>query len=562
MFHVSPNLTSISNPIEADFYLIIDNWDDWFTFNTQYSLFYYTKDEWKSIGSVKIGQIGLGKIDEDQPETDENRNRRPQLPNEFEQLDKNFFSLGQSEDYYLYLGSNKSLRIILSKLNDCAYNIQLNETFKDERVYYDSLRRFIDQTKLDLFKELAQGNEKPKDYNYSFKYPENIIVEYPQDSDSINFLVRAKSKPPTNINAIIGSNGVGKTYLLSLIMQQLYEKAKHLNILQSLPFTKVIFVSFSNFDAPPQHYKTIRLKFEYVGYTSKEEDIQNNKHEESENNQVVNTDIQNDDLASRFANSIYTINMMECCKERWNNIMRNLEYDPLLNECNKKLNFVLEKNNKETIINESKNIFCSLSSGHSIILLIFSRLVELVERRTLILIDEPESHLHPPLLSAFIRSLSWLMQTRSAMSIVVTHSPIVLQEIPREATWIINRINAKTIITKPKIETFGENIGLIMNDIFKFEINRTGYINLLKEEITKAKDDLEVEELNSIKRKIIKDSSIEEELDKDELKKLKDELNKEGISKNELIYILILYRFHKALGEEAKSILFNLIMSE
>lgn len=42
-------------------------------------------------------------------------------------------------------------------------------------------------------------------------------------------------------------------------------------------------------------------------------------------------------------------------------------------------------------------------------LLTLTKLVELVEEKTLVILDEPEEHLHPPLVSAFIRALSKLV---------------------------------------------------------------------------------------------------------------------------------------------------------
>jgi len=65
-----------------------------------------------------------------------------------------------------------------------------------------------------------------------------------------------------------------------------------------------------------------------------------------------------------------------------------------------------------------------LSSGHAIVLLTITRLVELDER-SLVLIDEPEVHLHPPLLSAFVRALSDLLIELNGVAIVATHSPVM-----------------------------------------------------------------------------------------------------------------------------------------
>lgn len=65
------------------------------------------------------------------------------------------------------------------------------------------------------------------------------------------------------------------------------------------------------------------------------------------------------------------------------------------------------------------------------------------------MLDEPESHLHPPLLSAFIRSLSELLILRNGVAIIATHSPVILQEVPKRCAWILNRsgISAKAETT-------------------------------------------------------------------------------------------------------------------
>jgi predicted ATP-dependent endonuclease of OLD family len=70
-----------------------------------------------------------------------------------------------------------------------------------------------------------------------------------------------------------------------------------------------------------------------------------------------------------------------------------------------------------------------------------TRLVESVEERTLVLLDEPESHLHPPLLSAFVRALSDLLVNRNGAAIIATHSPVVLQEVPRECVWRLRDVD-------------------------------------------------------------------------------------------------------------------------
>ena len=71
-------------------YLQTDNWNDFWTYQTQYYLTYFDDTgQSHDLGSVKIGQFGW---DEEQG--------RPDIPNAFENLDNRFFSLGQEPDYY------------------------------------------------------------------------------------------------------------------------------------------------------------------------------------------------------------------------------------------------------------------------------------------------------------------------------------------------------------------------------------------------------------------------------------------------------------------------------
>lgn len=108
-----------------------------------------------------------------------------------------------------------------------------------------------------------------------------------------------------------------------------------------------------------------------------------------------------------------------------------------------------------------------------------SRLIETVEEKTLVLIDEPEAHLHPPLLSAFVRSLSDLLVQRNGVAIIATHSPVVLQETPRSCVWILGRSGWVVRADRPQSETFGENVGVLTREVFALEVNDSGFYALL-----------------------------------------------------------------------------------
>ena len=108
-------------------------------------------------------------------------------------------------------------------------------------------------------------------------------------------------------------------------------------------------------------------------------------------------------------------------------------------------------------------------------------MVETIEERSLVLLDEPEGYLHPPLLSAFVRALSDLLQRRNAVAIIGTHSPVVLQEVPKNCIWRLRRQGADAIAERLEIESFGENVGTLTQEVFGLEVTDSGFHKILKD---------------------------------------------------------------------------------
>jgi hypothetical protein len=110
-----------------------------------------------------------------------------------------------------------------------------------------------------------------------------------------------------------------------------------------------------------------------------------------------------------------------------------------------------------------------------------------------VLLDEPEAHLHPPLLSAFIRALSDLLVDRNAVALIATHSPVVLQEVPRGCVWKLRRTGQSLVnVERPEIETFGENVGILTREVFGLEVSQSGFHRLLQDAV---EQDLSYEEV-------------------------------------------------------------------
>jgi hypothetical protein len=160
-----------------------------------------------------------------------------------------------------------------------------------------------------------------------------------------------------------------------------------------------------------------------------------------------------------------------------------LESDPIFKDAQVASLAPSDEEGGSEVGSSTNDIFSRLSSGHKIVLLTITRLVETVAERTLVLLDEPEAHLHPPLLSAFIRALSDLLINRNGVAIVATHSPVILQEVPRSCVWKLRRSGSISVAERPEIETFGENVGVLTREVFGLEVTDSGFHRLLAESV-------------------------------------------------------------------------------
>ena len=102
-------------------------------------------------------------------------------------------------------------------------------------------------------------------------------------------------------------------------------------------------------------------------------------------------------------------------------------------------------------------------------------MVAYTEAKSIVLIDEPESHLHPPLLAAFMHALRLILDNNDAFAVVATHSPVVVQETLGRNVSVVRRSDAETVIKLPRIETYGESIGEITDEVFGLNSDATDF---------------------------------------------------------------------------------------
>lgn len=468
-FFVSSSQFSKNNkyPLPQVF-LVPQTWDDWFQFSTVYAVVLYDTDGIRhSLGSVKIGEVDMVKS-------------RPQLPATFRALDSTFFTLGQDDSYYKNIKElGDELRENIHKsLNDIAFDQVNYEVALLENVTKTSLLRFVTPTSVTgQFRRLAEGMATLSEYN--FKY--NSFPNRLGNSFQIDFSVIPGSTPPTNIHVLIGRNGVGKTHLLNNMVNSLLEdgalKYGKFTAIGNRPsraiFSNLVSVTFSAFDTTEpiaeRRNKTEGISYSYIGLKRAKEDDKEKRILPPKSTTI---------LKNEFTRSAYLCKIGGKFK-RLKKAIEALETDPMFEDAD--IMSALEPDTREEINEIAGKLFNRLSSGHKIVLLTITRLVETIEEKSLVILDEPEAHLHPPLLSAFIRALSNLLYERNAVAVIATHSPVVLQEVPKSCCWKLRRIGVNAEVERLKIESFGENVGSLTQEVFGLEVDKSGFHSLIND---------------------------------------------------------------------------------
>lgn len=443
-------------PIEyPSFILMYDNWND-YGYITKFELIYRENSMSNtSLGIVKIMKNDVSKTSDS-------------LNEKFTSLDYNFCSLGQNKFYYQKLKQilKSNYNSFLLALRDVATFPKIQEQFENNLIYKTSLLRNNEVERLSRTIRFEIEGISPNEY---FKFNYNYQPPYSKNTITLNFDFEYNTDFEHRIYAIIGKNGTGKTKLLSSLAKNLSEKSPPSFSPRKPVYGKVFTVSYSFFDRFEIPDSDASFNYTYCG-------LKKNKNEWKTE----------EDLLADFFKSVVLIKEKELENE-WYNILSNFIRPDILD-----IAFNLENDfiKGETYIfyeDRFNDIKKMLSSGQSITLYLISEILSQIRFDSLILFDEPETHLHPNAVSTLLNTLFSLVKKFRSFCVLATHSPQIIQEIPARNIFIIERENDSAYIRELERESFGENLTVITQDIFGNSEVPKHFIKLIKELISKGK---------------------------------------------------------------------------
>lgn len=446
------------NPRDV-FVLTTDNWDD-FGHKIQFYLAYINaQGKEKRIGGVKI----LHRINNaSEPIVIASTTKLAQT--KFTKLDDQFISLGQEDDYYkeLFTLCGENVEEVLVALRDIAWQPAIAADFEPTSAFRNAMMRENGANRSRRFGRAWALGEKVSE-KFAFSYSCTIDgAELPID---VNIAFNGKDVLPGRVVGIIGRNAVGKTRFLAKLGEDLAQisrtSAERLmerenRFPQGRPlFTRIIASSYSAFDRfkrPPQDASS---SYVYCG-------IRNDKGGLSRNSLI----------------DAYRKNQMRI-RERnlqaeWTWYMRTI-----LGDLGESLAASLEEEISAPVPDDQA--LSLLSSGQSILCHFVTALLAWIQPNSLVLFDEPETHLHPNAVASLFLVLTDILKSFDSYAVVATHSPVVIQEIPAKRVIVFQRTENVTSAESLTLESFGESVTELTRHVFETIEVESLYRRTLKE---------------------------------------------------------------------------------
>lgn len=422
---------------------------------------------------------------------------------------KGYYSLADSETYKnLYREiDNNDIKQFLRNINDIAYNTELIEEIKDNDAYNKSLLRGINENYIRNILSLVAHHYTADKFSLKIEYKTKDY--YSVSPEPYNFIFNPRDIISSNLHAIVGNNGVGKTRFLRDIA---LATTQHDNIIQSeflknynIPNIKIKFNDYNDIKLNNVVYISLS-PFDIISPTLRKY-AENADNDKDKSNQVKDSFLFLGDYSKDWKTEIMTqiekifYSNRHIIKEIRKIISRNFSWDIKIHSffdidikdyfdylSNKQtMNKTNAQKDKEKA-NQLKYKFDALSSGQKNISIILIMVLANILENSLLIIDEPENYLHPPYISTLIKTLSDILQKINGAGIIATHSDVVLQGLPSKCVHILDE--DKNFNSLKRFQTYGSSLDLINEKVFGLDMQKTGFYSKIRELVEQETTDI------------------------------------------------------------------------
>ncbi|WP_430253115.1 AAA family ATPase [Neorhizobium sp. DAR64872/K0K18] len=408
------------------------------------------------------------------------------------------------------LGEVRAIEVALA-LKDASFLINTRQDAEAIRIrklegFETSLQRERGEEKAfaDGWKILAKEAIAVSNLDFRFTDAQGSIQE-------ISFKYQSTNLLPSDINVLIGPNGVGKSRLLHQIVDDWIQNEPHEDRLTGFTnrpsLSQLVVLSYSPFEnfpaSMPKDKRQDADAYRYFGLRSDTQGQGNNTALSLDTPKMATAH----SLLACLADDIRFRSMREWAKKlaTVENVLRSafdfdfaaVEVDPNASAAyaNKSLfdptELVFRRDGRRyvairsssmsrldpeaiapNIVAESGVLFfkddrlLELSSGQRLFSYIVINLLGVMRRNSLILIDEPELFLHPSLEIQLVEMLKEILKHFSSKALFATHSIVTVREVPADCVHVFSRTDDGIQFSHPPFQTFGGDVQRITSYVF------------------------------------------------------------------------------------------------
>lgn len=429
---------------------------------------------------------------------------------------ENIVSIGEDIDFYKKIHSlfnEVDAEEMLIKICDAGYfNDNFNEFSAWEGFSSSFMRGSAASAILKKGFQIALGRYIPeKTFNITLRELGDTFDDLCLNFDTDREIGKS------NINLLIGKNGVGKSHILKKLSEII---TGVIDTQDSHPyFHKLIIIAFSPFES--FYTKSEIFKKLSTRYLDDEDKV--NRKSESRKRLHVN-----EYSYIGFKNDDGEHDLNQPIKQSINSLIKVIEYDDENSWWEKQSRLTVLKDtlslcidfdsifitdsdgqevevtselntrNLKDYLDYKKGIFfkkdkdvLQLSSGQKIYSYMIPAIIAELEEESLLVLDEPELYLHPELEVGLMNMLQHILKETKSYSIIATHSAILAREVESKAITILRKCKGYTKVNIASVETYGESLDVIVSEVFDDDYLIKPYQREIDKHLEKNKNSIE-----------------------------------------------------------------------
>ncbi|MFK0269673.1 AAA family ATPase [Pseudomonas asiatica] len=422
----------------------------------------------------------------------------------------NFETLLSEPEQYRLIGDRlpiEDLNYILEALHDVSYRYTAGSHNYDTLIRSAQFRLGVlryENAYLSLINGYPSAYVKSPTHDAKFPFKFSAILPGSENSVILNIEYRQHRFFDDRVHCLVGVNGTGKTNLLARLVaatcmscnevhgapatelytgrhQSLAFDAGSLEMPEGSGFNRVVSYFSDPASALPRGNSVGRFEYHAFNTTARSETqgfnnnltylLANLLRIENENFDDPKNVILADVLKGILPMELLAIPVTGECPqghyvfdaegERWSYISHMTSEQRSL-----EILGTIDTNREPGFLAYGSRTVIALSSGQRSIFNFALHFLCLAGYGTLLLIDEPETYLHPNLVSDYMMFLYKILERTSSVAIIATHSAYVVREVPTHCVHILQREGSRSSINNPYLRTLGASVTDISLAVF------------------------------------------------------------------------------------------------